>query len=192
MAYIFILFATMAAPGTDKTDVKMEKSPSLELTKSGTTTSSSKDVSAARIIKFWRLPMAINIIAVLYLFAHVFCFELQTTLGEIAIEASQIVSRLEQVAGGFVNADPSYNTGTTLLGPNKRDSDEIIQMIQNLIATDDEGEPIVHPVLDDISKLVITSHSFATYCGNLDRHVLQKLSTRFTTDTTRWFNQIFG
>ncbi|GJQ81711.1 hypothetical protein Trydic_g9152 [Trypoxylus dichotomus] len=64
--------------------------------------------------------------------------------------------------------------------------------MQGLISTDEDGEPTVFPLVDDIGKLVITSHSLAAYCSNLDRHILQKLSTRFTTDITRWISALFG
>lgn len=111
---------------------------------------------------------------------------------EIAIEASEIVSRLEQVAEGLPVPDSAVSQATVFLGLEKRSQDEILRSLQGLIATDDEGEPISYPNLDDVAKLVITSHSLAAYCGGLERHVLQKLSTRFTTDTTRWLSQIFG
>ncbi|XP_065161723.1 putative pyridoxal-dependent decarboxylase domain-containing protein 2 isoform X2 [Atheta coriaria] len=113
-------------------------------------------------------------------------------LGEIAIEASQIVSRLEQIAVGGSANDGVFNQPTVFLGLDQKQGNEIIQTIQTLVATDEDGEPTALPALDDIAKLVITSHSLAAYCGNLDRMVLQKLSTRFTTDTTRWLSQMFG
>lgn len=117
---------------------------------------------------------------------------MQPQLGEIAIEASQIVSRLEQIAVGGSANDGVFNQPTVFLGLDQKQGNEIIQTIQTLVATDEDGEPTALPALDDIAKLVITSHSLAAYCGNLDRMVLQKLSTRFTTDTTRWLSQMFG
>ncbi|KAB0793793.1 hypothetical protein PPYR_13413 [Photinus pyralis] len=113
-------------------------------------------------------------------------------LGEIAIEASQIVSRLEQVAENGKSPDSVPAQPTVFLGVEQRRSDEIIQTIESLLISDDESEAAPQPVLDDISKMVIVSHSISAYCGGLDRHLLQKFSTRVTTDTTRWLCQIFG
>lgn len=119
-------------------------------------------------------------------------FIFQSQLGEIAIEASEIVSRLEQVADGVPIADNAYNQSTVFLGLEKKHTDEIIQIIQGLISTDEDGEPLTFPALDSVTKLVMVCHSLAAYCGGLERPILQKLSTRFTTDTTRWISQLFG
>lgn len=113
-------------------------------------------------------------------------------MGELAIEASQIVSRLEQVAEGVKLPENSPVQPTVFLGLEQKKADDIIQRIEGLIAVDDDGEPTCFPILDDVSKLVITSHSIGAYCGGLERHLIQKLSTRFTTDTTRWLSQMFG
>ncbi|KAF5295217.1 hypothetical protein FQR65_LT10501 [Abscondita terminalis] len=113
-------------------------------------------------------------------------------LGEIAIEASQIVSRLEQVAEGGKSPDSTFTQPPVFLGLEQKRSDEIMQTIEALLAVDDEGESVTLPTLDDVSKLVVVSHSIGAYCGGLDRLLLQKLSTRITTDTTRWLGQIFG
>ncbi|XP_017782097.1 PREDICTED: pyridoxal-dependent decarboxylase domain-containing protein 1 [Nicrophorus vespilloides] len=107
--------------------------------------------------------------------------------GEIAIEASQIVSRLEKVAEG--GPTPPEQGSTVFLGLLRREPDDILQTIQGLINVEEDGPP---PGLDPVGKLVISCHSLAAYCGALDRHTLQKLSTRFTTDTTRWLSQMFG
>ncbi|XP_060521220.1 putative pyridoxal-dependent decarboxylase domain-containing protein 2 [Cylas formicarius] len=111
-------------------------------------------------------------------------------LGEIAIEASEIVSRLEQA----VEAEPVKKpTATTVfLGLEKKHSNEIIQIIQGLISTDEDGEPLHVPPVDSVTKLVMISHSLAAFCGSLQRPVAQKLSARFTADTTRWISQMFG
>lgn len=113
-------------------------------------------------------------------------------MGEIAIEASQIISRLEQVAEGVKLSDAAFGQPTVFLGLDQKRSDEIIQTIEGLLSVDEDGESICPPTLDNISKLVVVSHSLGAYCGGLDRHLLQKLSTRFTTDTTRWLSQMFG
>lgn len=113
-------------------------------------------------------------------------------LGEIAIEASEIVSRLEQVAGGVSIPETVYNQSTVFLGLEKKNTDQIIQIINGLISHDEDGEPLILPTLDSVTKLVMISHSLAAYCGGLERHLVQKLSTRFTTDTTRWISQLFG
>ncbi|KAF2905078.1 hypothetical protein ILUMI_01106, partial [Ignelater luminosus] len=113
-------------------------------------------------------------------------------LGEIAIEASQIISRLEQVAEGVKLSDSAFGQPTVFLGLDQKRSDEIIQTIEGLLSVDEDGETICPPTLDDVSKLVVVSHSLGAYCGGLDRHLLQKLSTRFTTDATRWLSQMFG
>ncbi|CAH0564206.1 unnamed protein product [Brassicogethes aeneus] len=110
-------------------------------------------------------------------------------LGEIAIEASEIVSRLEQIAEGVT---PSENNYTVFLGLDKKHTDEILKVIQGLISTDEDGEPYSFPPLENVTKLVFVSHSLAAYCGGLERSILQKISARFTTDTTRWISQIFG
>ncbi|XP_022911042.2 pyridoxal-dependent decarboxylase domain-containing protein 1 [Onthophagus taurus] len=113
-------------------------------------------------------------------------------LGEIAIEASQIVSRLEQVAEGINPTEGPFNQPTVFLGLEQKHSDEIIQIIQGVICNDDEEEPISVSPIDDITRLVITSHSLAAYCVSLDRNILRKLNTRFTTDLTRWITSLFG
>lgn len=111
---------------------------------------------------------------------------------EIAIEASEIVSRLEQVAEGVPIPDSAFNQSTVFLGLEKKQTDEIVQIIHSLISVDEDGEPLTLPPLDSVTKLVMVSHSLAAYCGGLERPILQRLSTRFTTDTTRWISQIFG
>ena len=113
-------------------------------------------------------------------------------MGEIAIEASEIVSRLEQAVEGNVVTEKFRKPSTVFLGLEKKHTDEIIQIIHNLISTDEDGEPISSPPFDTVTKLVMVSHSLAAYCGGLERHTLQKLSARFTTDTTRWISQMFG
>ncbi|KAF7266560.1 hypothetical protein GWI33_020068 [Rhynchophorus ferrugineus] len=113
-------------------------------------------------------------------------------LGEIAIEASEIVSRLEQAVEAPIDIENLRKPTTVFLGLEKKHTDEIIQIIQGLISTDDDGEPVAALHLDTLTKLVMVSHSLAAYCGGLERPILQKLSTRFTTDTTRWISQLFG
>lgn len=54
-------------------------------------------------------------------------FLLQPQLGEIAIEASQIISRLEQVAEGNVT-DASFNQPTVFLGLVQKRPEDIIQV----------------------------------------------------------------
>lgn len=113
-------------------------------------------------------------------------------MGELAIEASEIVSRLEQIAEGVTVAETAHNQTTVFLGLEKRHTDEIIKIIHDLISTDEDGEPFSFLSLDSVTKLVMISHTLAVYCGSLERPILQKLSTRFTTDTTRWITQLFG
>lgn len=84
------------------------------------------------------------------------------------------------------------SSSTVFLGLEKKHSNEIIQAIQELISTDEDGEPVSALPLDSITKLVMVSHSLSAYCGSLDRSVLQKLSLRFTTDVSRWVSQMFG
>lgn len=57
---------------------------------------------------------------------------------------------------------------------------------------DEDGEQNTFPVHDEVSKLVLVAHSLAAYCGSLEKHISQKLSTRITADTTRWLSQLFG
>ncbi|XP_057667756.1 putative pyridoxal-dependent decarboxylase domain-containing protein 2 [Diorhabda carinulata] len=116
----------------------------------------------------------------------------KNSLGELAIEASEIVSRLEQAAEGLPIPETSHNQTTVFLGLEKKHTDDIIKIIHGLVSTDEEGEPLTFPSLDSVTKLVMISHSLAVYCGGLDRSIVQKLSTRFTTDTTRWIIQLFG
>ncbi|XP_074040837.1 putative pyridoxal-dependent decarboxylase domain-containing protein 2 [Leptinotarsa decemlineata] len=113
-------------------------------------------------------------------------------LEDIAIEASEIVSRLEQVAVGLPTNENGQGQSTVFLNLVMKHSDEIVQVIQSLISNDDDNEPLHFPHLDSVTKLVVVSHSLAAYCGGLERPILQKLSTRFTTDATRWISQLFG
>lgn len=113
-------------------------------------------------------------------------------VGEIAIEASEIVSRLEQAVEGSTVTENSRKPTTVFLGLEKKNTDVIIQIIHELISTDEDGETVPSPPFDTVTKLVMISHSLAAYCGGLERSVLQKLSLRFTTDTTRWISQMFG
>lgn len=68
----------------------------------------------------------------------------------------------------------------------------LFQVIQGLISVDEDGEQNTFPAHDEISKLVLMAHSLAAFCGSLEKHVSQKLSARFTADTTRWLSQLFG
>lgn len=52
---------------------------------------------------------------------------MQPQLGEIAIEASQIISRLEQVAEGNVS-DAAFNQPTVFLGLDQKRPEDIIQV----------------------------------------------------------------
>lgn len=113
-------------------------------------------------------------------------------MGEVAIEASQIVSRLEQVAEGIKLQDSAFNQTTVFLGLEQKKVDEILQVLEGLISVDEDGEHVCCPALDSVSKLVLVSHSLGAYCASFDRHLLQKLSARFTADTTRWLSQMFG
>ncbi|CAG9773846.1 unnamed protein product [Ceutorhynchus assimilis] len=125
---------------------------------------------------------------------HVEGQETMPQLGELAIEASDIVSRLGQA----IESNPSLTEivprkpATVFLGLEKKHTDEIINIVHELISTDEDGEPINSLPLDSITKMVMVSHSLAAYCGSLERGVLQKLSLRFTTDTSRWISQMFG
>lgn len=111
-------------------------------------------------------------------------------MAEIAIEASEIVSRLEQVAEGANLNDAVFSPPTVFLGLEQRKTTEILNTVEGLINSDDDGNTSL--ALDDIGKLVVVSHSIATFCGGLERPKLKKLSTRLTTDTSRWISQMFG
>lgn len=111
---------------------------------------------------------------------------------EIAIEASQIVSRLEQVAEGATLSDAAFAQPTVFLGLEQKKSTEIINIIEGLIYGDENSDTGTFPILDDIGKLVVISHSIAAYIGGLDRPKLKKISTRLTTDASRWTSQMFG
>lgn len=110
----------------------------------------------------------------------------------MAIEASQIVSRLEQVAEGANLSDAAFTQPTVFLGLEQKKSSEIMSIIEGLIYGDENSDSISFPVLDDAGKLVVISHSIAAYIGGLDRSRLKKISTRLTTDTSRWASQMFG
>ncbi|XP_044760078.1 pyridoxal-dependent decarboxylase domain-containing protein 1 isoform X1 [Coccinella septempunctata] len=116
----------------------------------------------------------------------------QNNIGEIAIEASEIVSRLEQIAEGVPIPESAYSQPTVFLGLDRKSVEEIMDIIYGLMSVDEDGEPLQFPSLDVVTKLVIVCHSLAAYCGGLERGILQKLSTRFTTDTTRWISHLCG
>lgn len=117
----------------------------------------------------------------------------QAQIGEIAIEASDIVSRLGQAVE--TPKTPTENVrkaATVFLGLQKKHSNEIIHAIHELISTDEDGDPTTALSLKTVAKLVMVSHSLSAYCGSLEQSLLQRLSLRFTTDTTRWISHIFG
>ncbi|KAK9885439.1 hypothetical protein WA026_010934 [Henosepilachna vigintioctopunctata] len=116
----------------------------------------------------------------------------QNNVGELAIEASEIVSRLEQIAEGVPIPESAYSQPTVFLGLECKNINEILDIIYGLMSVDEDGEQVQFPPLDTVTKLVIVSHSLAAYCGGLERGILQKLSTRFTTDTTRWLSHMCG
>ncbi|KAL1494379.1 hypothetical protein ABEB36_009987 [Hypothenemus hampei] len=118
--------------------------------------------------------------------------DLRPQVGEIVIEASDIVSRLGQAVEATAAPGVVRKTSTVFLGLEKKHTNEIIRSIHELISTDEDGEVVPVFPLDSVTKLVMVSHSLAAYCGSLDRNVLQKLSLRFTTDTSRWLSQMFG
>lgn len=111
---------------------------------------------------------------------------------EIAIEASQIVSRLEQVAEGATLNDAAFSQSTVFLGLEQKKSSDIMNIVEGLIHGEDNNDSNHVPSLDDIGKLVITSHTIAAFCGGLEKTRLKKISTRLTTDTSRWVSQMFG
>ncbi|RZC35605.1 pyridoxal-dependent decarboxylase domain-containing protein 1 [Asbolus verrucosus] len=167
----------MASSPKDKNTTKNEISVNVDITKAKMPLPAAKSVS---LPDSPRIPPENGV------------FSPQNQLGEIAIEASEIVSRLEQVVEGTNLADAAYNQPTVFLGLDQKRTEEIIQIVQGLISVDEDGEPLSFHALDNVSKLVMISHSLAAYCSGLERPVMQKLSTRFTTDTTRWISQLFG
>lgn len=88
--------------------------------------------------------------------------------------------------------ETAFSQPTVFLGLDQKRPEDIIQVIQGLLSVDEDGEQNTFPTLDDISKLILMSHSLAAYCGGLEKHISQKLSARFTADTTRWLSQLFG
>jgi hypothetical protein len=47
------------------------------------------------------------------------------------------------------------------------------------------------PQLDAAARLAVVTHSVAAFCSGLERSHLQRLSTRITSDTTRWLSHLF-
>lgn len=47
------------------------------------------------------------------------------------------------------------------------------------------------PQLDAAARLSIVTHSVAAFSTALERSHLQRLSTRITSDTTRWLSHLF-
>lgn len=85
-----------------------------------------------------------------------------------------------------------------LLPGEKRETSEIIQSLVELISSAGhtsaesvaEGE-YLFPPLDEVSQMALVSHSLAAYLHHLRRGQLIRLTSRISTDTTRWLSHVF-
>lgn len=90
----------------------------------------------------------------------------------------------------------SPTTPTNYFNPEKKLPSEILTQLETLIAqsADTESDELAEyplPPIDEVSHLILVSHSITTYLSYLNRRQLMKVTSKILTDTNRWLSQLF-
>lgn len=105
--------------------------------------------------------------------------------------------RLESVKTVLEEEVSSPSTAPTyFFHPDKKLPSEILTNLEVLISQpyDPDSEEIAEyplPPLDEMSHLVLVSHSITSYLSYLNRRQLMKVTSKILTDTSRWLSQMF-
>lgn len=121
------------------------------------------------------------------------------SLSRLESSASQVVHRLESVKTVLeeeVAANSPATAPTYYFHPDKKLPSEILTSLEALISQpyDPDSEEIAEyplPPLDEMSHLVLVSHSITSYLSYLNRRQLMKVTSKILTDTSRWLSQMF-
>lgn len=115
--------------------------------------------------------------------------------------ASQVVHRLETVKTVMEEEAKENDVATTtptLVLPEKKLPSEILTLLEALISQPvvdvDNAEELAEyplPPIDEISHLVLVSHSIISYLRYLNRRQLMKLTSQILNDTNRWLSNMF-
>lgn len=91
---------------------------------------------------------------------------------------------------------PTAAAPTYYFHPDKKLPSEILTSLEALISQpyDPDSDEIAEyplPPLDEMSHLVLVSHSITSYLSYLNRRQLMKVTSKILTDTSRWLSQMF-
>lgn len=92
------------------------------------------------------------------------------------------------------NEVAASTTSTNSALPEKRLPSEILTALEALISQPADADELAEyplPPIDEISHLVLVSHSIISYLRYLSRQQLMKLTSHILTDTSRWLSNLF-
>ncbi|KDR24299.1 putative pyridoxal-dependent decarboxylase domain-containing protein 2 [Zootermopsis nevadensis] len=135
----------------------------------------------------------------------------ESVVSGIEFQASQVIERLEEAVekaedgDGGSAAGQSWKNSSAFLPLPSKTTEEILSQLEDMIIHEDSGSPSDSPEeegshrptvaplpqLDAAARLAVVTHSVAAFSTALERSHLQRLSTRITSDTTRWLSHLF-
>ncbi|XP_063703903.1 pyridoxal-dependent decarboxylase domain-containing protein 1 [Culicoides brevitarsis] len=121
------------------------------------------------------------------------------SLSRLESSASQVVHRLESLKTATEENVTNSNAAaapTYYFHPDKKLPSEILTSLEALVSQpyDPDSDEIAEyplPPLDEMSHLVLVSHSITSYLSYLNRRQLMKVTSKILTDTGRWLSQMF-
>lgn len=113
--------------------------------------------------------------------------------------ASQVVHRLESVKTVLeeeARENDVLQPAVNPLLPDKKLPSEILAYLEALVSqpVDGDNEELAEyplPPIDEVSHLVLVSHSVVSYLSYLNRRQLLKVTSKILTDTSRWLSNLF-
>lgn len=123
---------------------------------------------------------------------------MRSSLEKLESTASQVVHRLESVKT-LLDEEAHENEivqPTHPFLPDKKLPSEILTALETLVSqpVDGDSEELAEyplPPIDEVSHLVLVSHSVTSYLSYLNRRQLLKVTSKILTDTNRWLSNLF-
>ncbi|XP_058127114.1 pyridoxal-dependent decarboxylase domain-containing protein 1 isoform X2 [Anopheles coustani] len=128
----------------------------------------------------------------------------RSSLAQIEIKASAILTRIEHVTGGVQTGGQSQSAPKPDVQsrsgsikeplPSKKSPREVMATLEDFLANlcgDDEQQDGCLPVLDEVSQLAVLQHSTAAYVRTLSRKQLLLLVERVRCETAYWLGKLF-
>lgn len=123
---------------------------------------------------------------------------MRSSLEKLESAASQVVHRLESVKTVLEEEarENEVTQPTNPFLPDKKLPSELLAALEALVSQPVDGEsdelaeyPL--PPIDEVSHLVLVSHSITSYLSYLNRRQLLKVTSKILTDTNRWLSNLF-